>query len=77
MSSFVISLFIRENTMLNLIISILSAAAIYAIAYFAINAGYVWSTIFAAAIFMALNFILSKRIMNKVTVIMESAGKVL
>lgn len=63
--------------MLNLIISILSAAVIYAISYFAINAGYIWSTIFAAAIFMALNFILSKRIMNKVTVIMESAGKVL
>ena len=63
--------------MINLAISILSSVALALISYFAIGAGYVWSAIFAIALFLTLNFVLSKRIMNKVTDIMESSSKVL
>jgi len=61
--------------MINLALSLLTAAATYIAIYFALDAGHVWSGIFAAAAFMALNYFLSKRTMNKVTAIMEAAGK--
>lgn len=63
--------------MINLAISLLSSIALGLISYFATGAGYVWSAIFAIALFMTLNFVLSKRIMNKVTDIMETSGKIL
>jgi len=63
--------------MINLAISVLSSIALALISYFAIGAGYAWSAIFAIALFLVLNFLLSKRIMNKVTDIMESSGKIL
>lgn len=63
--------------MINLAISLLVSAAVYALFYFLIKAGMVWSLIFAVATLMGLNYFLSKRIMNKVTLIMESAGKIL
>lgn len=63
--------------MINLAISVLSSIALGLITYFALGAGYVWSALFAIALFMTLNFVLSRRIMNKVTDIMESAGKIL
>lgn len=63
--------------MINLAISVLSAVVLGLISYFAIGAGYVWSAIFAIALFMTLNFVLSKRVMNKVTDIMETSGKIL
>lgn len=63
--------------MINLIISLTIAAAVYALFSYVIGAGYAWSIIFAFAALMALNYFLSKRVMNRVTEIMESAGKVL
>jgi len=63
--------------MINVLISLLSAAAVYALSFFLIDAGHVWSLIFGFAVMMALNYLLSKRIMGQVQGIMESAGKVL
>ena len=63
--------------MINLAISIGSAIATYALFFFAIGGGHIWSAIFAVAVFMTLNYLLSRRIMNKVTDIMESASKTL
>ncbi len=63
--------------MINLVISLFASTLVYILFYFVVTAGYVWSFIFTLAVFVTLNYILSKRIMNKVTDVMESAGKVL
>ncbi len=61
--------------MINLVISIIASAAVFALFYLVIPAGAVWGSLFALAVFAGLNFFLSKRIMNKVQANMETAGK--
>ena len=63
--------------MYNLLISIASSACLYALTLFLLGAGHIWSAIFAVTLFLTLNYLLSKRIMARVTAIMESAGKTL
>ena len=63
--------------MINILISLAGAAIGFLAFFFGLNAGPVWSLLVGLVILFALNFFLGKRIMNKVTAIMESATKIL
>jgi len=62
--------------MINILIGISSAALVYLLLYFAVTAGHVWSALAGILVFIALNYFLGKKVLAKVTDIMESTGKI-
>ncbi len=63
--------------MINILIGFLSAAAVFSLLFFLVTAGYVWSGLAAVVVFIAVNYMLGKRVLGKVTAIMESTGKII
>lgn len=63
--------------MINILISLAGASMGFLAFFFGLSAGPVWSILVGLILFFVLNYFLGKRIMNKVTAIMESATKLL
>lgn len=63
--------------MINILIGFLSAATIFSLLFFLVTAGYVWSSLAGVVVFIAVNYLLGKRILARVTAIMESTGKII